>query len=262
MAYTVGRIGYAVERNINSTQPPSSDGSDGEQLVQPCFEWEIQPDDLADGGTKPIPNSIPRPVENPIEVTVNHVIPPTPPEEEGYDEQHLPSFLLADKLLKQSSFAICAVEAQPTSFVFKNAAIAPIVAGHSQWDSTVPAVRTVPSATSVEVEVEVGSDVQLGQPPIVSHPPASVRKPVGDSPAKPAECNESANESAVDSRKELTDEPMMTKEEVAAFFKVTPNTIDNWRKTPDFPKAIPLGPGSLRWERAVIRRYKDQRKSK
>ncbi len=52
---------------------------------------------------------------------------------------------------------------------------------------------------------------------------------------------------------EVEDGPdYISKEDIANLLRVHTNTVDNWRKRPDFPKEVKLGPTTLRWERRAV----------
>jgi predicted DNA-binding transcriptional regulator AlpA len=229
-------------------------GAEEEEHEQDRLQGELQQAELKPMYSEPAFIRTPSHVANPKEVIVN-VVSPVVPEKEIYDERQLPSFLIAEKLLNKY-FTRGASEAQPTSFEFQKAAIPSIVVEQPHLDS---GLRTVPSTETFEGNES--SDEELRYRFKTDRFKPLVRRIAEDAPAA-AERDDLGNYSREDSQKELLDEPMMTKEEVAAFFNVSPNTIDNWRKSPDFPEAIQLGSGSLRWERAEIRHYKDLRKSK
>lgn len=54
--------------------------------------------------------------------------------------------------------------------------------------------------------------------------------------------------------------PLMTKKEVAEFLNVSINTVDNYRKLPDFPTESKLVANTLRWERDEIVAWQNCRK--
>lgn len=54
--------------------------------------------------------------------------------------------------------------------------------------------------------------------------------------------------------------PLMTKKEVAEFLNVSINTVDNYRKLPDFPTESTLVANTLRWERDEIVAWQNGRK--
>lgn len=257
----VGYVANAPQSVVEADIASKASGSlyaDAVEVEQDHLEGDIHTAELKPTYSEPAWISKPNHLANPREVTVN-VVSPVLPEQEIYDERQLPSFLLAEKLLKHAHFTRGAWEAEPTPFEFQKAVIPPMVVGQSHLDS---GLRTVPSTESSEVEADPDEELRY-RFKVKRFKPSEIDRPEDTrAPALAAECDDSGNESSEGPQKELLDEPMMTKVEVAAFFNVSKGAIDIWRKEPDFPEGITLGSGSLRWERAEIRAYKDRRKSK
>ena len=58
-----------------------------------------------------------------------------------------------------------------------------------------------------------------------------------------------------------SDETLLTREEVAVFINRHVNSVDNYRKRPDFPPPVFIGDSPM-WKRGQIRKWMDRKSAK
>ena len=192
-----------------------------------------------------------------IPVDVRVISSPVPPEHEAYDEQQGPSFLLADKLLRHSRFR--------------------------RGDQQAPWITQAPSMLSEASSLPHFPTETLGSP-AVSRAPRQDGKATTTEPKGPvthpkrmatdigeigAVNTDSYNEHGLGNDSDApahradpyADEGLMTRDEVAAFINRHVNSVDNYRKQPDFPAAVYIGDSPM-WKRGQIRKWRDRKPAK
>lgn len=189
---------------------------------------------------------------------------------EQYDRQQLPSFLFGQMLLKRTrtpfGYALPhhrmgdtkPVEARASDREFQE----------SQYKPRPPAVRTGSFAGhDAERDKRIPEVTEL--PSSVDHRPG---KSLGRIDSKNVPTDPIAERSFDEEPQTLplrssvavpgTDEVMLSKKQVAELLGVVPNTVDNYRKLPGFPKEHDYGLNTIRWKRSEILQWRDQRQRK
>lgn len=188
--------------------------------------------------------------------------------QEAYDDQHVPSFLFGEMLLRRSQ--------SPRGY----ARSAPVANSPGKIDSS-------ESDSDLESPDAPRSAPQKGRAPepldttIADSPGEACSLPTRNVKAQRAAVAGSLEEdNALAEINRLDQQPnsaahqqpqaaepadvMLTKNEVADLLGVSANTVDNYRNRPNFnfPKAISYGLNTIRWKRSEIMRWIDQDKSK
>lgn len=185
---------------------------------------------------------------------------------ESYDTQQLPSFVFAEMLLRRSRRP--RGYAKPARLTSDTILVEPVVEqrkdSRSQNDSTnlnTVNPNTAPYTDGLRanaVAIFASSMQSPKQPRPLSQRAESSS---ADTEARP---ERRGNDAPISPKalpaSELTptsDDVMLSKHEVAALLNVHANTVDNYRKLPDFPKPVKYGSTTLRWKRSDIVRWMD-----
>lgn len=177
---------------------------------------------------------------------------------ESYDFRQMPSFVFAQRLLKQSQ--------KPRGF----ASIVPRNSETRDVDSKAEKPRSADASSATKKPVaplseHASSDAQSPLPPTRQLRPQKqgAEKSLSNEEVRYDTSSKSVHDSqeAQPTLPASTDEAMLSKKEVADLLGLSVNTVDNYRKMPDFPKAVSYGKSTLRWERSAVLRWKDWRKS-
>ncbi len=189
-----------------------------------------------------------------ISVAVRLITPPIPPEHEAYDEQQAPSFLLAEKLLRHSRFRSGDQQAPPRiqdpSLSFKASDRLHIPADSLVSPVVAAAPREKEKATTTESPLpdKHHQQVATGKNDI-----DSVKR---DSSGQHGLGHQS--QASPDQADPYADETLMTRDEVAEFLNRHVNSVDNYRKQPDFPEPVYIGDSPM-WKRGEIRKWRDRK---
>ena len=192
-----------------------------------------------------------------IAVEVRLIDVQTPPEHQVYDEQQAPSFLLAEKFLKSSRFRVGTPTLPPTMQTESQPLKA---ADASKSPAETRRTLVTPEAPHREVKVNAAES-----PRPTTHPQLESIGKDDISIAKreskgglgsSSEAQERAREADASS-----DETLLTREEVAVFINRHVNSVDNYRKRPDFPAPVFIGDSPM-WKRGQIRKWMDRKSAK
>ena len=184
-----------------------------------------------------------------LEAPIELILPPVPPEQEPYDEQQLPSFLLAEKLIKQMRVAADVPQEPPTSYTQHYSPIRPIVLVDSHKQETPVQVQRLESSADADPNQRARASSFEG-------------RQAGELATAPAPGYTTISESSTSESDGLSDESMLSKKQIAGLLSVSPNTVDNYRKLPGFPKEHEYGANTIRWKRSEILQWRDQRQRK
>lgn len=188
---------------------------------------------------------------------------------ERYDTQQLPSFVFAEMLLRRSRRP--RGYAKPARLTSDTILVEPVVEqredSRSQNDST--NLNTVnPNAAPYTDGLHANAvGIFASSMQSSKHPRPLSQRAESSSADTEARPERRGNDAPISPESlpasELTptsDDVMLSKTEVAALLNVHVNTVDNYRKLPDFPKPVKYSPTTLRWKRSDIVRWRDSQK--
>jgi predicted DNA-binding transcriptional regulator AlpA len=181
----------------------------------------------------------------------------TTPEHEVYDEEQAPSFLLAEKLLKSSRFRVGASAVLPTTQTGNQQAKAAAFPG-------LPAQTRQDQVTSDAQPREVKVNAAESPRPTTHRQIEGVGKADISIPKRESKSGLDLRSEAhepVQENDAYSDETLLTREEVAAFINRHVNSVDNYRKRPDFPPPVFIGDSPM-WKRGQIRKWMDRKSAK
>ena len=176
-----------------------------------------------------------------IPVEVRIIKPPVPPEHEAYDEQQVPSVLLAEKLLKQSPFNAGARPAVPSIPIHRKPLVTSV---HARSPVDNLRSETAPEAAPQNRKTNTIEPSHQAMPPLLKGLEASdsaidrahlrsSRNPKDDSHEGPQISTSNALPQ---------DDKMLTRQGVADVMGLkSANSVDNYQERyPDFPKPHPV----------------------
>lgn len=173
-----------------------------------------------------------------------------------YDVQQLPSYLYAQMLLKRGFD------------LFENLR-PPQVQLLEQIEHVEPAAIEGGNSVLREIEITAACDSSLGLPMLSSlQPTKEISECAGALIPNKAESQCSEPPKIVPLKEKPQDAElqssvgMMTKKEVAKYLNVSVSTIDNYRKSPNFPEPVTLATNTIRWYWAEIIAWQDSKKRK
>ncbi|MGY0652662.1 helix-turn-helix transcriptional regulator [Luteimonas sp. A537] len=166
---------------------------------------------------------------------------------ETYDREQMPSFVFGRMLLRRS-FRPSGFPSPATPKLFSNAKT-----GAPQASSGPHRAR----------QQQARMEHRPAKSDLVTQEAAALQEP--NAPATPALARQLGStarhaEEAVRTASSVDDERMLDKKEVAALIGMSVSSVDNLRKTPEFPKHVSYGPNTIRWKKIDIVQWIDQRK--
>ena len=183
---------------------------------------------------------------------------------EQYDRQQLPSLLFGHMLLKRTRARFGYAQTRQRTGDAK-----PVEARASDWElqnSKYKPQQRMDRADSIP-DAEVIPHDRAGEtaerPPGNPQPPTDSGDAIAASGKRKPRIEHGFDEASPERSEQLTppdsasEDPMLTKAEVAKLLGVSVNTVDNYRKKAGFPKAISYGANVLRWKRSQILQWRD-----
>ena len=165
------------------------------------------------------------------------------PEQESYDEQQLPSFLLANKLLRKSRFAHFVQQAQPTSLASTRTSVtedqdSPSLQGPIiQTSSSVPEVDQLDSGGEKSTASQPKS-FGLSRVKVAAHSKESTEMQSGSSPVP---SQDSQGDPGAGKSVAKPGHSYMSRQDMANVLGKSLSSIDNYRKQPSFPEEFMIG---------------------
>lgn len=154
---------------------------------------------------------------------------------ETYDREQMPSFVFGRKLLKRS-FRPSGFPSVATPKKFSNAKTSAPQAGSGPHQARQKQTRS----EHLPAKSDLATAALEPEAPVTTALPRQV-----GSTAKPPE-------EAVHTASSVDDERMLDKKEVAALIRMSVSSVDNLRKTSEFPKPVIYGPNTIRWKKIDI----------
>lgn len=181
-----------------------------------------------------------------------------------YDRQQLPSFLFGHMLLKRTRARFGYAPTRQRTDDVK-----PVEARASDWEfqkSKHKPRQRIDRADSIP-DAEVIPHDRAGEtaerPPGNPQPPTDSGEAITASGKRKPRIEYGFDEASPERSEQLappdsaSEDPMLTKAQVAKLLGVSVNTVDNYRKKAGFPKAISYGSYVLRWKRSQILQWRD-----